>query len=188
MTNILYQFAIAPVEASEASTHAQESDILTGLGINWQLVIFQIIAFLILVFILSKWIFPIFFKIIDKRQEAIEASNKAAIEASKHAEKARGQIDKLLKEARTEAKDIVATAKEEATAMVQDAEVKGKAQAEHIVAEAHESIAKEVVAAKKALHNETIDLVAAATEKVVGKTVDARVDSKVIKSALAEGK
>lgn len=74
---------------------------------------------------------------------------KAAVEASKSAEKAQGVIDKLLKEARTEAKEIVTTAKEEATAMVQDAEAKGKASAEHIVAEAHESIAKEVVAAKK---------------------------------------
>ena len=68
MASFFAQFA-----ASEES-----SDILTGLGINWQLVVFQIVAFLLLVFILSKWIFPVFFKIIDKRQEAIEASNKAA--------------------------------------------------------------------------------------------------------------
>lgn len=178
MASFFAQFA-----ASEES-----SDILTGLGINWQLVVFQIVAFLLLVFILSKWIFPVFFKIIDKRQEAIEASNKAAVEASKHAEKAQAEIAELLKQARTEAKDIVATAKDEANAMVQDAEAKGKANAEHIVAEAHDAIAKEVVAAKKALHNETIELVASATEKVVGKAVDAKVDTKVIASALEGGK
>lgn len=166
----------------------QSSDILTGLGINWQLFLFQVIAFGVLVLILSKWVLPIFFKIIDKRQEVIEASNKAAVEASKHAEKAQEEIDKLLKQARTEAKDIVATAKDEATAMVQDAEAKGKANAEHIVAEAHDEIAKEVVAAKKALHNETVELVAAATEKVVGKAFDTNVDTKVIKTALEEGK
>ncbi len=178
MTSIFTQFASAEAE----------TDILTGLGIKWELVIFQIIAFLLLVFVLAKWIFPIFFRIIDKRQEAIEASNKAAVEASKSAEKAQAEIDKLLKQARTEAKEIVTTAKDEATAMVSDAEAKGKANAEHIVAEAQESIAKEVVAAKKALHNETIDLVAAATKKVVGQAVDAKVDSKVIKTALEGSK
>ena len=178
MANFFAQFASAEAE----------TDILTGLGIKWELVAFQIIAFLLLVFVLAKWIFPIFFKIIDKRQEAIEASNKAAVEASKHAEKAQSEIDKMLKEARTEAKDIVTTAKEEATAMVEAAEAKGKANAEHIVAEAHDSIAKEVIAAKKTLHNETIELVAAATEKVVGNAVDAKVDAKVIKSALDGGK
>ena len=178
MTSIFAQFASAEAE----------TDILTGLGIKWELVIFQIIAFLLLVFVLAKWIFPIFFRIIDKRQEAIEASNKAAVEASKSAEKAQAEIDKLLKQARTQAKEIVTTAKDEATAMVSDAEAKGKANAEHIVAEAQESIAKEVVAAKKALHNETIDLVAAATKKVVGQAVDAKVDSKVIKTALEGSK
>lgn len=178
MASFIGQFA-----ASEGS-----SDIMTGLGIDGKLLVFQLIAFLILVFVLAKWVFPIFFKIIDKRQEAIEESNRAAVEASKHAEKAQEEIAKLLKEARTEAKEIVATAKEEATAMVQDAESKGKAQAEHIVAEAHEEIAKEVIAAKKALHNETIDLVASATEKVIGKTVTGGVDSTVIKAALEESK
>lgn len=185
MMDIFYQFAVTSADASgDAATHAEQTDILTGLGINWQLVIFQIVAFCLLVFILSKWVFPIFFKIIDKRQETIEASNRAAIEASKHAEKAQAEIDKLLKVARSEAKEIVVTAKEEATAMVQDAEARGKANAEHIVADARDELAKEVVAAKKALHNETIELVAAATEKVIGKTVNAGVDAKVISSAL----
>ena len=180
MASFIAQFATSESGAS--------SDILTGLGIDWRLFVFQVIAFAILVFILSKWIFPVFFMIIDKRQEQIDASNRAAVEASKHAETAQAEIAKLLKQARVEAKDIVTTAKEEAGAMVQNAETKGKAQAEHIVAAAHEELAKEVVAAKKALHNETIELVAQATKKVVGETVDAAVDSKVIKSALASTK
>jgi len=180
MASFVTQFATSEPAAS--------TDILTGLGINWQLLLFQIIAFGILVFILSKWVFPIFFKIIDKRQDTIEASNRAAIEASKHAEKAQAEVEKLLREARVQAKEIVVTAKDEAGAMVQDAEAKGKAQAKHIVAEARDELAKDVIAAKKALHNETIELVAAATEKVIGKVVNAQVDTRVIKSALEEVK
>ena len=60
MASFVTQFATSEPAAS--------TDILTGLGINWQLLLFQIIAFGILVFILSKWVFPIFFKIIDKIQ------------------------------------------------------------------------------------------------------------------------
>jgi F0F1-type ATP synthase membrane subunit b/b' len=110
----------------------------------------------------------------DHGDDIIEAESKAA-------------LTRALK-LRDEAKEIVTTAKEEATTMVADAEAKGKANAEHIVAEAHDEIAKEVVAAKKALHNETIELVAQATEKIVGTTVDAKVDAKVITSALEGGK
>ena len=171
-----------------ASTEATTSGPIAALGIDWTLLIFQIVAFCLLMFILGKWIYPVFIRIIDKRQALIEDSTRAAIEAEKNAEKTQGEIDKLLHEARTEARNIVATAKEEATAMVTDAETKSKAQAEHIVANAQDSIAKEVLAAKKALHNETIDLVAEATRKVVGKTVDATLDKSVIKSAVEESK
>ena len=166
----------------------EQTDLMSSLGINWQLLIFQIIAFGILVFALGKWVFPVFFRIIDKRQAVIEESNRAAIDASKYAEKAQAEIAAMLKQARSEAKDIVSTAKEEAGAMVQDAETRGKTQAEHIVSAAHEEITKEVIAAKKALHNETVDLVAMATEKVVGSSVDAKVDGKVIEAALKEAK
>lgn len=166
----------------------KDSDVFAALGINWQMLLFQIIGFSILVFLMGKYVYPILMKQVDKRQDAIEESLKAAQEAQKQASNTQAAVDKQLREARQQAKDIVATAKEEATAMVQDAETKGKAQAEHIVANAHEELAKEVIAAKKALHNETIELVALATEKVVGNVVDAKVDGKVIKSALEGGK
>lgn len=170
------------------ATTTASTDTFSTLGINWTMLIFQLVAFSILVFALGKWVYPIFIRTIDKRQEMIEESTRAAVEAEKNAAKTQAEIDKLLTQARTEAREIVATAKEEATGMVADAEAKSKTQAEHIIANAHESIAKEVLAAKKALHNETIDLVAAATEKVLGKAVDMKIDTKVIKNAVEAGK
>jgi len=44
------------------------------------------------------------------------------------------------------------------------------------------------LSAKKALQNETLNLVAQATEKVVGETVTAKVDEKVVAAALKEAK
>ena len=102
----------------------------------------------------------------------------------KNAAKTQAKIDKLLTEARMEAREIVATAKDEATSMVADAETKGKQQAEHIVTMARESLAKDVIAAKKALHNETIELVALATQKVVTGAMTPAIDEKVITKAL----
>jgi F-type H+-transporting ATPase subunit b len=180
MQESLLQFAATEVPA--------KTDVFSSLGIDWTLLIFQIVAFGILVVVLGKWVYPIFINVIDKRQAMIEESTKAAVEAEKNAEKTQAKIDKLLTEARTEAREIVATAKEEATGMVAAAEAKSKSQADHIVANAHESITKEVLAAKKALHNEAVDLVAAATEKVIGNAMDAKLDKTVIKTAIEESK
>jgi len=171
-----------------ATTETANSGIMGALGIDWKLLVMQLVAFLLLVWALNKWVFPIFFKIVDKRQALIDESNRAAVEASKHAETAQAETEKLLKQARSEAKDIVATAREEAAGVVSDAEEKSKQQAEYIVNDARDQLTKEVEAAKKALHNEMVDLVMTATGKVLGDTVDAKIDTSVVTHALKEAK
>ena len=173
MPNPLHQFAA-------------QGDVFSALGIDWQMLIFQGIAFLILLFVLAKWVFPPLMKAVDNRQEAIEAGAKAAAAAEEKAAEAEEQLQKLLKEARTEAKEIVATAKDEANAMIADSESKAKSRADKIVKDAHDQLEKDVIAARKALHNDTIELVAAATEKVVGKSVSKDVDKKIIAEAVKE--
>jgi F-type H+-transporting ATPase subunit b len=173
MTNSLHQFAAS-------------GSVFTALGIDWQMLIFQSVAFLILLFVLAKWVFPPLMKAVDNRQEAIEAGTKAAAAAEEKAAEAEQKVQELLKQARTEAKDIVATAKDEANAMVADSETKAKSRADKIVKDAHDQLEKDVIAARRALHNDTIELVAAATEKVVGKTVSKDVDKKIIAEAVKE--
>jgi F-type H+-transporting ATPase subunit b len=177
--NILTQFG-----ASEAGS----GDVLSALGIDWKILIFQIVAFLILVWFLGKYVYPILMKTIDARQAEIEASTKAATEAEKKAAKAEADVTKLMKQARKDATDIVSTAREEANAALEAADAKAKSRADAIVAQAHDQIQKDVIAAKKALHNETIDLVVSATEKVVGKTVSSKIDDTIIANAVKEAK
>lgn len=177
MTNLFTQFA---------ATDGASGDIFTSLGIDGQMLLFQVVAFVILVFILSKYVFPPLMKAVDDRQEAIEAGTKAAEAAEKKAEEAQEELAKLLKEARAEAKEIVATAKDEANAMIATSEEKAKSRAEKIVKDAHEQLEKDVIAARKALHNDMIDLVALATEKVVGNAVSKDIDKKIIASAVKE--
>ena len=179
MNNFLTQFA-----SSEAA--AEKTDLFSSIGVDWELLILQTIAFLVLLWFLKKFVYPPLVAMLDKREAQIEESTRAAVEASKRASESQEKVDKLLAQARSEAREIVATAKSEAGAMLSDTEAKSKQQAENIVAQAQDSIAKEVLAAKKALHNETIELVAQATEKVVGKTVNANVDNSVIKAALGD--
>jgi F-type H+-transporting ATPase subunit b len=163
-----------------------KADIFTTLGIDWRLLILQIIAFLILVWLLTKYVYPWLMKSVDERQAKIEESVKAAELAEKKAESAQEEVAKLLKEARAEAKDIVTTARDEATAMVADAEGKAKTRAEKIVKDAHDQLEKDVIAARKTLHNDTIELVALATEKIVGKTISEGIDKKIIAAAVKD--
>ena len=106
------------------ATHdaAEKTDIFSSLGIDWTLLGLQTIAFLILVWLLAKFVYPVFMRTIDARQEAMDASVNAAKDAEHKAQTAQEEIAKLLKTARQEAGEIVATAKDEAAAMVASSE------------------------------------------------------------------
>ncbi len=173
--NILTHFATA---------EEPSSDVFGALGIDFSMLIFQGLAFLILVWVLGKYVYPTLIKVVDERQAKIEASTAAATEAEKKAAESKDAIEKLMKQARKEASEIVTTAKEEAAAALEKAEQKSKAQAQRIVTDAQAQIDKDIIAAKKALHNETLELVALATEKVIGKTVTPKIDNAVIAAAI----
>lgn len=171
-----------------AAQTGEKTDFFGSLGIDWTLLVLQLVAFLVLVWLLGKFVYPVFLKIIDERQAKLEAGTKAAAAAEKKAAAAEADVEKLMKKARQDAQDIVATAKDEAAQTREAAEKTAKTRAERIVADAQERLEKDVIAAKKALRRETIDLVADATEKVVGKTVSPTVDKKLIQQAVEEAK
>lgn len=173
--------------AAETTTEAS-GDIFAALGIDWRLLILQIIAFLILVYLLGKFVYPWLMKSVDERQANIEAAAKAATKAQEAAEKNNEKVAELLAEARKEAAEIVNTAKLESAGIVSDSEKKAITSAEQIVANAHDQIEKDIENVKKQLYNETLELVGLATEKVVGATLTKKADSELIARAIKESK
>lgn len=165
-----------------------DADIMTTLGIDWKLLLLQIAAFLVLVFVLGKFVYPWLMKSVDERQENMEAAAKAASKAQEAAAESQAETAKLLAEARKEASDIIATAKLEAGEMKSQTEEKAKQTAEKIVADAHVQLQNDIEKAKRELHDETLELIALATEKVVSGALTAPVDKKVVAAALAHVK
>ncbi len=169
-----------------AETVEPSGDLFSALGIDWRLLIIQIIAFLILVFLLGKFVYPWLMKQVDERQASIEAAAVAAVKAQEAAAESQGEVTELLNQARKEAAEIVSTAKLESSSMLAASEEKARTQAEKIVAEAQAQLSKDVESAKKQLHNETLELVALATEKVVGATHTSKADKDLIAKILKE--
>ena len=170
--------------ATTTTAAAPSSDIFTALGIDWRLLILQIIAFLILVALLGKFVYPWLMKSVDERQAGIEAAAKATAEAQKAAEANKEAVAELLAEARKEATEIVSTAKLESAELVSASEAKAQKVAERIVADAHDQLEKDVANARKVLYNDTLDLVGLATEKIIAKKLDKKADSDLINSVI----
>ncbi len=171
-----------------ATTETTNPSLIEVLGIDWMMLTFQIVAFLITVFLLSKFVYPWLMKSVDERQHKIESGAKAAAEAQEAADHTEKRIVKLLNKARIEADEIVASAKAESTATIAAAEESSKKRADQIIAAAQREIDSEILLAKKAIQNEMVELVALATEKVVGKVVSDKIDNKLITDSIKEAK
>ena len=57
--DIATQFAVA---------QGQSGGLFSALGIDWKMLLFQVIAFLILVWLMGKYVYPILLRTIDARQ------------------------------------------------------------------------------------------------------------------------
>lgn len=167
---------------------ASGSNIFTSLGIDWQNLILQAVAFLVLVFVLGKWVYPWLMKSVDERQAGIEAAAKASVDAQKAAEANKEAVAELLSEARKEANEIIGTAKLESAEMISNSEKKAQKAAERIAKDAHDQLDKDVVNARKVLYNDTLELVGAATEKIISKKLDKKTDSELIESVVKAAK
>lgn len=181
MKEILTQFA-----AAEA--HAEKADLFGSLGIDWKMLVLQTIAFLILLAILRKFVYPPLLAMLDKREKDMRAAENAAKLARDNADKAEKMTNELMRKARAEANEIVKAARDEASKVVDEAAEKANLKADSIIKSAHDEIAKEVETAKKELHNSTIDLIADATGRVLGQKIDAKSDAKLIADSVKEAK
>jgi F-type H+-transporting ATPase subunit b len=159
---------------------------LQTLGIDVKLLTFQIIGFGVLVWFMSKYVFPALIRAVDERQKTIETGLKEAAEAHKALEAAESKADDVLIEARKQAEELLQRSHEEAADVLLGAEAKAKERADQIVVAARTTLAIDVRKAREALKKDMVSLVVAATERVVGEKIDAKKDSELIEKALTQ--
>ena len=163
---------------------AEKPGLFTSIGIDWKLLVLQTIAFLLLLWILKRFVYPPLVAMLDRSEDKAKAAEKAATEAEKKANRSLEQISEMLSKARAEANDIVMAAHAQASDVVDAAAKKATDKADALVKQAHDDITQEVEAAKKSLYNETLELVADATGTVLHEKVDQKKDESLIQRAV----
>lgn len=169
-----------------ASTEAGGGDLFSSLGLDWQLFVLQMVAFVVLLLVLKKWVYPPLLDMLDQRDAKIRDGLKAAEKAQKAADETEERTAAMLKKARHESQEIVTAAKTEAASMVNDAKDDAHAQAERILASARTQTQTELAEAKRALRREMVDMVVEATRAVTAETVDASKDRQLIEKHLTK--
>lgn len=137
-------------------------DALTSLGIDWKLLVAQIVNFLILLLILRKFLFGPVIKILSERKSKIAKGLKDAQSARESLESADRKAKEVIFKATQEAQIVVASAKGEmekekkkiiseaqqkATGIIKDAQERAKSEEEKLVMRSKSRIGELVVVA-----------------------------------------
>ncbi len=119
-------------------------EILNQFGINPILLLAQVVNFLVLLFILKKFLYKPILKVLEERKKKIEESLKNAEEIEKRLLETEEEKDKVLLKASSEAQKLLDDTKKELEAMKTEMELRAKQQAELIIKKGEEAARAEV--------------------------------------------
>ena len=147
-------------------------DILEQFGIDWRLLVIQVINFLILMLVLKKLLYKPVTAMLEKRRAEVVASMKASEEMQKEKEEFSKQAAKEMANVRKKAHEVTVRADEAAANAKQQAQEDAKLQAQEIVASAKKEVAAEKEKIIDDVRSEITNIVVDTTEKVLGKEME----------------
>jgi len=148
---------------------------LQQLGITPALLITQIVGFLILLFLLNRFMFKPIFGILDQRQADIKATYDQLEADRARMEETRRQYEQRLANIEAEAREKIQAAVQEAQALRDNLVADARQQAETIVSQGRNDSERERQAAFLEMRGQIVAIAMAAASKVVGENLnDAR--------------
>ncbi len=153
---------------------------------NVGLMIWTLVVFAIAMYVLAKLAFPRIQDALEKRQRLIEDSIDSANATKAEAEEVLAEYRERLKEARSQADDIVTRARRTGEQAEKDSAAAAQAKREELLEQARKDIAAEEQRALSELRAEVADLTVQATEKVTRKSLDADDQRRLVEEALSE--
>jgi F-type H+-transporting ATPase subunit b len=153
----------------------------------WKLA-FQVINFLILLFLLNRFLFKPVLARLDERSAKISKGLEDAETAARDRELARAEREAAVSEARKEASDMIANANKIATDTRNEILSEARAEAEKVTARARDEINAEKERAMAELRAQVADLALAAAGKLVRSEMDGATQRRLVEEFLVESR
>ena len=146
-------------------------EFLKDFGIQPTLLVAQIVNFLLILFLLKKFFYKPIIKLLDDRKKKIEESLKNAELIEERLKQTEEKSAQIIEEARRNSQNLITESKKEADRILAQAGIEVRKSAEQTILDAQAQISLQKVEMKKELEKETLSLVVAVVNKVLGRTV-----------------
>lgn len=174
----------ALTQFASSTTPAEDAGGIAALGLDLEAFIVQLITFVIVFYILKKYVFGYIVNILDKRQKVIEQGVQSAKDMTAQKEELDVEVAKLKSVARGAADEILTQSHSQAEEIITKAGQTAEAKADKMLVDAKKKIEEETEQARRGLKSEIVALVVGTTEKLIGAKVDVEKDKAIIDQAL----
>jgi F-type H+-transporting ATPase subunit b len=157
-------------------------------GVDLPKLAFQIINFLLLLYLLNRFLFKRVFALLDERQARISKGLEDAAAAARDRELARAEREAAVAEARKEANEMIARANKIAEDTRNEILADARTEAEQATARAREEIVAEKDKAMAEIRGQVAELALAAAGKLVRRQMDDPTQRRLVEEFLAEVK
>jgi len=155
------------------------------LDINGTLIA-EILAFLLMLGVLAKWVYPPIVRAAEARQKQIKEQLEQAENARKEAEEQLEAAKAEILRAREQAGKIIDQANRAAERIQQEAQEKAREEARRVVEAASRDIDAERQRAIQSIRLQMADIVTEAVRRIVGESLDGERHRKLIEAAIEQ--
>jgi F-type H+-transporting ATPase subunit b len=145
----------------------------------------ELVAFLIVLGVVARYILPPVNKMLKERQELIRAELAAADAAKADAAKADTERKEALEHARTQAREIIEQANRTAERVTAEGQARGQGEYERLVGSATAEVALSRQRALEEAAQRLGELVVEVVERIIGREMDAAAHRDLIDEAVA---
>ncbi len=156
-------------------------DILAKIGFDWRMAAAQLVNFLIIYYLVKRYLFPPLVKAIQERQKTIEEGVNKAKEAETKLMLASQEYEDRLSEARAKAREIINSAYQEAEEITKQARGRAEIEAKQMIKAAQAEIDKQREQAERELRAYAVKLATLIAEKLMRKSIDEQTQAQIIK-------
>jgi F-type H+-transporting ATPase subunit b len=146
--------------------------------------IVEIVVFLVVLWLLSRYVWPPLAHAIDQRQHRIAQSLQDAAEAEHRLAAVREEVEGMLEQARAQSRELSSRAHREAAADAEELRAKARQDAAALIEQARGEIVAERDRALRELRTQFGALVVAAAAKVLGESIDQAAHRALIERSL----
>ena len=148
--------------------------------------IIQMLVFMIFVWVVMKFIWPIILGAMNEREKKIASGLAAAEQGQKDLSEAKSRAEDVIKEARTRALAIESQARTQANLIIEEARKAASLEGEKALASAKSQIELESNRARDTLRGQVVSLAVAGAKRVLEKEIDAKAHGELLDQLAAK--